>query len=223
MILDLLFISAWLGLTTIIIWLVSSFLNGFTGGSPQRELITGYGKQICWWTAALWIGLTSLMLVSCCGNPRFNDFRSNLWTRFLLTNLFIVGPTAYYVGSFRQRTLREVENSGQLHFRNHRTFLDVLSFFSFWGSIAFFACSGLAFVSFGYSVEVFTKLVTLSLLLLPICAVSRIVLLVILIIDAVERPKEEWEAANFLKLLNPWSSVFGMRKYYLHILRPEIS
>ena len=202
--------------------MVSSFLQGFTGGTPQRELVTGYGKQILWSTAALWIGLTSSMLVSCYGNARFDDFRSNLWTRFLLTNLFIVGPTAYYVGSFRQRTLRKIQNSGQLQLKKHRAFLDVLYFLSFWGSIAFFVCSGLAFVSFGYSVEIFTMLVTLSLLLVPICAISTMVLLVILIIDAVERPKEQWEAANFLKLLNPWTWLFGIRRYYLLILRPEL-
>lgn len=219
-VLDLLFTCGSLGLIIVILWIVSAFLHRLTGQAMQRELLPTYGNQFFWWTVILWIGLTGLMLIDCYGNARFDDFKSNLWTRILLIEIFVIGPMAYYLGSFRARALQE---TGPTSFAlvKKRFFLDTLYLLSFWGSVAVLL-SGVAIVVFTHSVQSFKFLLTVTLLLIPLSAIPSAMLSVILLIDAVQRPKEEWERINFLKLLNPWSWVFGMRRYYLHVLRPEL-
>lgn len=220
-VLDLLFISAWLGLATVVIWIVGSFVYGLNIGPTEWKVLGGYGKQIFWLTVVLWIGLTGLMLLECYGNSRFDDFKSNLWTRILLTNLLVDGPTAYYIGSFRVRALGEDRGSTLSLLKKSRASLDVLYFLSFWGFIALFA-AGLALVVFAYSVESFQILAVLIAVLIPLSVIPTFMLTAISLLDAVERPREFWEKENLLKYLNPWSWVFGIRKYYLQILRPEL-
>lgn len=221
LVLDSLFILAWLGFSTIILWIVSSFIYGLTAVTTEWEVLGGYGRQIFWLTAVLWIGLTGLTLVDCYGNSRFDDFKSNLWTRAVLTEFFVVGPTAYYIGSFRRRVLPKVDGSSLLLLKRNRMFFDGLYFLSFWGSITLFA-TAFAMVVFAYSFESFQLLATLTLLLVPLTTIPTLMLSTVFLLDAVERPRDAWENVNFLKLLNPWSWVFGIRKYYLQVLRPEL-
>lgn len=221
LILDLLFICAWAGGTATIVLIASSFISNLTARPPDWIVLGGYGKRVFWSTVLLWIGLTALMLLDCYRTRRNEDFKSKLWTRVLLLDLFVVGPTAYYIGSFRPRTLSVNAGSAPFFFRKRIHLLDALYFLSFWGSIAFLG-SGVATFALAYSVHTFQLLATVTLVLLPLSGIATIVLMTILLLDAIERPKEIWERVNFLKLLNPWSWVFGMRKYYLHVLRPEL-
>jgi len=221
LILDLLFILAWTGLTATIVWIASSFISNLTGPPSDWVVLGDYGRRVFWSTTLLWIGLTALMLLDCYRTRRNEDSKRKLWTRALLIHLFVVGPTAYYIGFFRVRTLSMNARSTPFFLRKRIHFLDALYFLSFWGSIAFLG-SAVAIFAFAYSVYSFRLLAIVTLLLLLLSGIATIVLMTILLLDAIERPKEIWERVDFLKLLNPWSWVFGMRRYYLHILRPEL-
>ncbi|MDA2925487.1 hypothetical protein MYX65_12715 [Acidobacteria bacterium AH-259-L09] len=220
-VLDLIFMFAWLALITIIIVIASSFAHGLSALTAEWELLGGFGKRIFWSTVVSWTALTGLMLLHCYGNTRFDDFKSNLWTRILLIHFFVVGPTVYYIGSFRVAALSKSESSTHFVLKKMRLFIDGLYYLSFWGSISLFA-SVVATLVFSSSVESFTFLATLSLLLIPLSGIPTIMLMTILLLDAVERPKEHWERINFLRFLNPWAWAFGVRKYYLGVLRPDL-
>jgi hypothetical protein len=223
LLLDLSFISGWIGLATVVIWMVSSFLYGLNTARISRYPLTGIGITIFWCTVALWVGLSVLAFVYCYGTPRFDDFRSNLWTRILVIQFFLViGPTAYYIGFLRPNILQRASTKDSLSLKRSRRLLDLLYFLSFWGSIAFVFTIG-ALLIFANAVESIVFFGTVSLVLLPLAVISTMIMEVILLVDAVARPEEQWRQVDFLKLLNPWSWIFGMRKYYLHVLRPEIA
>jgi len=221
LVLDSLFISTWVGLAATIMFIVSSFISDLTAPRSDWGVPGGYGKQFFWYTVLLWIGLTGSMVLDCYAAPGNEDYKRKLWIKVLLIHLFVVGPTAYYLGSFRPKTLGMTGGNTPLFFRKRLHLLDALFFLSFWGSIAFLG-SGVATFAFANSVYSFQLLAVITLVLLPLSAITTFVLMTILLLDAMERPKEVWERVSLLRLLNPWSWVFGMRKYYLHVLRPEL-
>lgn len=219
-ILDILFFLAWIGFVVVVVWICISFLISCLH-DPQSELLPYWGNQIFWLDLITWILLGGAMFVSCAINIHNHNSKEKLWLKLLLWNIFIVGPTAYYIGSFRRKILNKNNSLIQLWLKKS-TLLDGLYIVSYWSTIIFLVCAGIGYISFMFSDNLLAFFITSTLLLLPLVGISSMAFMTFLLLDAAERSPEQWEKTNFLKLLNPWSWIFGARKYYLQVMRPDI-
>ena len=221
---DLLFTLAWIGFGTIFITVLTSLLSNIIKNNLLPNLLPGAGQTILLVTAALWMGLFIVAIVSSYREAHFDYFRSNLWRRILLAHfILLTGPTAYYFGYLRSRITGDAGKSRAGLKGQHKKFLDMLYFMSYWGTLGLFVLVGIFLLLPNGPLATTDFVLMISILAtLPLVALSALLLNIVLVIDAANRPRDQWERINFLRMLNPWSGVFGMRKYYLHFLRPEI-
>lgn len=223
---DLLFVVAWTGLVIIIVWIFSSLLSTISEKSLLPNLVRDTGPRILLVTAVLWIGLFIVALLFTYREDRFDQFRNCVWRRILLIHfIMLTGPTAYYIGYLRRRMARDASKGSATFIiqGQHKRSLDMLYFISFWGSLGLFSLVGVFLLLPNGPVDATDFFVMGTIIVtIPLVGLATMLLNVILVIDAANRPRDQWEKTNFLRMLNPWSGVFGMRKYYLHFLRPEI-
>lgn len=223
---DLLFVVAWIGFVIIIVWIFGSLLSTITEKSLLPNLVPATGTHILLVTAVLWIGLYVTALVFAYREDGFDQFRNSVWRRILLIHfIMLTGPTAYYIGYLRREMARDAGkgNASFIIKENYKRSLDVLYFISFWGSLGLLSLVGVFLLLPNGPVDATDFFVMGTILVtIPLLGLSTMLLNIILVIDAANRPRDQWEKTNFLRMLNPWSGVFGMRKYYLHFLRPEI-
>ncbi len=223
---DLLFLMAWTGFVFIMVWVFGSLFSTVRAHSLLRILIPDIGTQILFTTAFLWIVLFIVVLTFSYREDRFDKFRNTVWRRLLLIHfLMLTGSTAYYIGYLRRRLALDEHVKDKTTFvvqDRHKLVLNVLYFISFYGTLTVFLLVGIFFALPTGPVGAADFILLRSVfVIIPLVALATAVLNVVLVIHAGNRPQDQWEKSNFIVMLNPWSGVFGMRKYYLKLLRPE--
>lgn len=223
---DLLFVVAWAGFVIIIVWIFSSLLSTISEQSFLPILIPGTGTCILLVTAVLWIGLFIAALIFSYREDRLDQFRNCVWRRILFIHfLMLTGPTAYYIGYLRGRMAHDArtEKATFTIQGQHKRSLDMLYFISFWGTLGLLFLVGIFLLSPNGPVDATDFFVMGTILVtIPFVGLSAMLLNIVLVIDAANRPQDQWEKTNFLRMLNPWSGVIGMRKYYVNFLRPDL-
>lgn len=221
--LDVVVVAGISGVLLVCYWALENLGYAFHGRTSVRYLLTGFKFDVFLSIVALWVGLTGVMGAHAVKSLR-SDVRSAVWARMLLTHLMVVGPTAYYLGYFRPEALALGAHKAApalLEARRSRSLLDALCFAAYWGAISLIVTVGIVLIA-PISQAMFSLLGTILLLLIGATGASSIVLWVLLLLDAGDRPDEAWAEVDYLRLLSPWAWVFGMRRYYRQILRPEL-
>ncbi len=99
--------------------------------------------------------------------------------------------------------------------------MDVLYVTAFWGSI-----TSVLLLLGGLIVPVtplaFLTAMTLGLMIMPVAAMSTAILFLVFVLDAVARSAGPEADREYLRFLNSWSWIFGLRRYYLAVLRPTL-
>lgn len=166
--------------------------------------------------AAIWIVFTMAMLAHQRAATTEGD---DVWRKIISVNPVLSGPTAYYLGRFRPQVT--TESSSLAGVRRSRMCLDTLAAMAFLGAFVLIVGT-VALLTLPASSRPFEWLGAGVLVAVVVVALSGFALSVLFLIDAAERPAAAWARADYLRLLNPWSWVFGLGAYYLRVLRPEI-
>lgn len=199
---DLLFVVAWTGLVIIIVWIFGSLLSSISGKSLLPTLVSDTGTRILLVTAVLWIGLFIATLVFSYREDRFDQFRNHVWRRILFLHFIMVtGPTAYYIGYLRPRIARDA-GKGNATFiikGQQKRCLDMLYFISFWGTLGLFCVFGAFFLLPNGPIDArgFFVMGTI-IVMIPLVGLATMLLNIFLVIDAANRPQDQWEKTNFL-------------------------
>lgn len=221
LVLDALFTFGLLGFAATVLWIMAMLLSRLFGARMTSDLLSTWGTSLLLGTLILWVALTGLIVADSWQNWRRNGARSALWLRILFAQLFVVGPTAYYLSAFRPRLSGGAARRVLYSLRQNRVLLDCLSYLTVWGTVVGFASIAASLV-IRPSPETVRVLFSLACLAIPVSGLSHLALSLVLVIDASERSEQEWEERDFVRLLNPWSWVAGTRRYYWEVLRPEI-
>lgn len=217
-VLDGLFILAWMGIFTIVVWVPLHVILRFNHCTGY-EYFTGNTPKMFIVVALLWIFLTIRMLIDCAQSvPELNSKRE-VYLQVFYIHPFLVAPTSYYIAQYRPKLLCK-NNSGELiQFKSRILLFDMLYFVSYWGTIVFFIIMGINFVFIKF---LDATLLIVIMFLFPVCVISTLILLTLLVTDSLHKSASEWQNNNFFKYLNTYSWIFGLRKYYLEILRPRL-
>ena len=155
----------------------------------------------------------------------------------MLLNFGIAG-NVYYLNQFRnsifpssdKQPFNIIFNKGILR---SKILLDILCFTAYYGTIMAFLLmfvilvlpNDLLAVELGiilFKIEFGLLLFTIQFGLIVLTILPHFLFYHLLLIDCTNRTKREWEELNYLKYINPWSWIFGLRKYYLNVLRDEL-
>ena len=139
----------------------------------------------------------------------------------LLTQLFLLGPSVYYVSSLRPAMLNRDASTALARVRGSRTLLDTLHRVSIWSAVALAVTIG-ALLLLGNSVESVRALIVAALVLLPIVVVSTMAMTGILLVDVALRSQSGDDQDDLRALLGPRGALFRLRRYYVRVLRPEL-
>lgn len=154
--------------------------------------------------------LTVYMLFDCSNREEINPFFVAVWKKILIF-LPITGMISYHLSLNKNVNVN-------LNFFKKRVFLKIIYNLSFWGTL--FSLSIMLFWIFTHPHSLFIALFFTELILFLVVPISTFLLYLISILDAVSRPQREWEQTDFLKIINPWAWIFGLRKYYYNYLLP---
>src|SRR5712692_2789953 len=97
---DVVFVTGWLGVISLLVMLDLALASRILSGAHPDRLLVAAAK-IFWPTAAIWLVFTAWMLTHCVRTHRLNREERRTWIATMLLNIVIVGPTAYYVASYR--------------------------------------------------------------------------------------------------------------------------
>lgn len=158
--------------------------------------------------------LTLAMLSDCKRRIWDNPFYDDIWRR-VLTTLPIVGMVAYFM-----LVLDMVDLSTKYRFVKRRSFLRFVYRISYFGTLISFLIM-FAILAFIRNADLLKAIMAIEIILLFLSALSTLGLFLIAILDAMKRSQQEWEQVDFLKLINPWFWIFGLKKYYKQYLLPS--
>lgn len=218
--LDLLVVACWTACAVVVIWFTAALLRGLSVGAVPRAPLAGLGIVV-WCAVGGALVLSVLLIGICWSRTRSNAAEWQLWRRVLLAQLFLLGPTVYYVSSLRPAMLNRDASTALARVRGSRTLLDMLHRVSIGSAVAFAVTIG-ALLLLGNSVESVRALILAALVLLPIVVVSTMAMTGILLVDVVVRSQSGDDQDDLRALLGPWSALFRLRRYYVRVLRPEL-
>ena len=219
LILDALFLGSAIGLIATPI-AVSLSLVRAVSGEPTRYLLTGVPFWVFVASLGVAIFLAGAMALDVYRRQPQDEWHFWLWKRVLAANTILTGPTAYYLSSFRPRVLQRPQHPSLERLRQSRLLLDCLSGATLGSATAM----GLSFAMLlVLRASHLTFVIATSTLVVGIAigGISLAVFLTLMLIDVAHRPAEQLDEVGFLRLLNPWAWVFGLRTYYFRVVRPE--
>ena len=217
-VLDALFLLGWLGVLLTMVTLAVVLLSIIIPGAEMR-MSEHFGASIGLATLVLWFILGSSMLVHAARMQDRDPTMCRRWLWAIVLNPLIVGPSAYYLMSFRPDVLKRVSGRRQISARQLFV-VDVLYYVSS-VAVAVFVLSIAGLLLSAGSILLARMAVTIAVISLPVAALAILCFATLLLIDAFSRTATEWQETNFLKFLNPWAWVFGARYYYRNFVRPR--
>lgn len=161
----------------------------------------------------IFIILMTMNMLSDCNRRPMELFIKDAWKKILIS-LPLIGLISYYVSSYYKI------NIVKLKITNNETFLKLVYYSSYGGSLAAFGLIVLLFFVAGRD-SLFKIVLITEMFLIVYSAIATFIFYIISVLDAVNRPQEVWEKEDLLSLINPWSWVFGLRKYYYRYLLPS--
>lgn len=179
-----------------------------------NKIISMYNGPIFLISALLVIIVTMFMLSDCRRRKLQSEYLEDIWLRVLKT-LPVVGVFAYYLLIFEKSVasrLNELIKS--------KLILKTIYIFSYWGSLSYFALIILLASSLEQE-KLSIVLMGLAILFVLVSAAATFMFYLFAIVDAVRRPQDDWEKEDLLTYINPWSWIFGLRKYYFKYLLPS--
>jgi hypothetical protein len=223
--LAVLLVGAHAGLLASVTWVCLRMVLFLAGRATPDEDPPTLGA-VFWGTVLLWCVLTILMLRdsregAASDSGERESQHASLWKAILVENLVISGPTAYFIGGYRQRRGRARSGTTR-HPLALRVILDVGCFLSYWGwMVAAVLLAGALATGLGLEQMTLSRVLALAgIVLLPLLLVGTFWFASALLLHAGRAgdPKGLRPPGP----LSPWAWVTGLRCYYRATMRPSL-
>lgn len=170
-----------------------------------------------------WFILTILMFLHWCKRKWEDTHYKKIWLYNLFINPFS-GALSYYLNIFR-KDIKGITFSTREIYKKRKCIFDVLYFLTFYGTLFAVILSITPLLLFNILPQkyfsFFSCIFYIFGVTLPITFISYLIFDSFLLLDATQRPISDWEETNYLKYINPWAWIFGLRRYF-EIMKEEI-
>lgn len=221
--LDLAFALAWLGLAVVMVAIAARAVFVLFGPHGSAKSLAVALEVFVIPLLALWVMLTVAVAVCCWLGVGAQQTEAPLWRRVFLNHPLVFGPTVFYVGSLRPKLLGTPLAPPAQWPRSMRAGARALDVLAFNGTLALFAI-GVALLAVPSSLpDVLTVMMLGLVILIPVSGLSAMVLMVLLLLDSIRRATDADQGEQFLRMLNGWSGIFGVHRYFRRVLLPDMT